>query len=507
MYYLNSLFMNTQRPQSNTAPNASLIAGVSLLLGVVFNYFFYEIESFGIAFPLYVALVLVGLFSIAHFFTKRVNNDVRWLIVPLLFFSTMVAVRSSDFLAFLNVVASLLLLLFINEVSFGGKVKNFLVEDYVNIVFLPFRFIRSLFQTVARVFSQSRTQKEQTTLSHVTKGIVMTIPILAIFLSLFSSADLIFQTYVSDLISIEPETVSRSILALIVTIIFIGAYAYSFQEKESLLTPQQTTKNYSIGNIERSILMGSVNVLFFIFIVVQLTYLFGGESAISAQGFTYAEYARRGFFELIAVAIVSFLLLLVTEKYSIKKEIGHTAGFKILGSFLVVQVMLIIISALIRLSLYEEAYGFTTSRLYGHACIYLLVVTFCLLVYKIHRDTRENVFAFRVFISIALFLAVMNILNPDTFIARRNMERFTATGKLDVEYLGRLSDDALPTTIKIFDIPNEDLRKDFAMELYQRIERGRLSYFSTWQSWNLSRRKADSILNSSMHKIEPYKDY
>ena len=254
-------------------------------------------------------------------------------------------------------------------------------------------------------------------------------------------------------------------------------------------------------------MLGSVNVLFFIFILIQLTYLFGGESNISAQGFTYAEYARRGFFELIAAAIISLLLLLITEKFVIKKETDHALGFKILSTALVAQVILIMASAFTRLSLYEEAYGFTTLRLYSHAFIILLAAIFCLLLYKIYKDKRENTFASRVFVSIVLFLAVMNFLNPDAFIARRNIERFATTGKLDAYYLGRLSGDAIPETIKVLDISNEDLRKRFAHELYWRAQDINSPYFSKWQSFNISRLRAKKILDLKISELEQYRDY
>lgn len=500
--------MNTQNSQPNTLIKAGLIAGVSLVLGLLFDYFFYG-KIPGIAFPLYVILVVVGLFAITNIFKKQISKEVIWILVPLIFFSAMVFVRSSDLLTFLNVVASLLLLLVIAEASFGEKVKNFLVGHYVKIFFLPFKFIRPLFRTLSDLISLRGVNNDRKVLSQVVKGVVMAIPILFIFLLLFSSADLIFQKYVSDLITIdiEPETVFRSILVLIATLVYIGAYSYAFRKTENQIAAQQNNKTYSVGHIESSILLGSVNVLFFIFILVQLTYLFGGEGNISSQGFTYAEYARRGFFELIAVAIVSLLLLLTTEKYIAKKETDHALGFKILSTALVIQVILIMTSAFTRLSLYEEAYGFTILRLYSHAFIILLAVIFCLLLYKIYKDKRENTFAFRAFISIALFLAVMNFLNPDAFIARRNIERFATTGKLDVYYLSRLSDDAVPDTIKVLSISNDDLKKSFARELYWRTQNNDSPYFSKWQSLNVSRIRAEKILNSKIRELERYKDY
>ena len=500
--------MDSQNIRSNTFAKARIVAGISFVLGLLFDYFFYG-KIPGIAFPLYVILVIAGLFVIANFLKKQINKDVFLLLVLLIFFSTMVFIRSNGLLMFLNVIASLVLLLVIAEISFGEKVKNFSIEDYLKIFFLPFKFIHPLFQTLSNLFSLRGAKEDRKVFSQIVKGVLMAIPVLFVFLFLFSSADLIFQKYVSDLINIDNglEIIFRFILILIVTIAYIGAYTYSFREKEGQITAQQNSKNYTIGHIESSILLGSVNVLFFTFILVQFTYLFGGESNIFIKGFTYAEYARRGFFELIAVAIISLLLLLTTEKYVIKKETEHAMGFKILGTALVIQVILIMASAFTRLSLYEEAYGFTTLRLYSHAFIILLAIIFCLLLYKIYKDRRENTFAFRVFLSIALFIAVMNFLNPDAFIARRNIERFDATGKLDIYYLSRLSDDAILDTIKVLNISNEDLKKSFARELYWRAQNSDSPYFSQWQSLNIARMRAYKILNSKIYELEPYKDY
>ncbi|MBI2610249.1 DUF4173 domain-containing protein [Candidatus Giovannonibacteria bacterium] len=492
--------------QSENFFNAGLIAIVSLVLGLFFDYFFYG-KVPGISFLFYVILILAGLFSLAHIFKKQVNNEIFLLIAPLIFFSAMVSARSSMLLTFLNIVASLLILLVIAEVVFGKKVKNFLLGDCIKVIFLPIMFILPFLKTLSDLFALRGVNKDQKVLSPIIRGIIITAPVLFVLLWLFSSADLFFRKYVADLIKIEPETIFRSALVLIATLAYIGAYSYIFRKIENQITAQPSNKTYSLGHIENSILLGSVNILFFIFVLVQFTYFFGGENNVSSQGFTYAEYARRGFFELIAVAIISLLVLLTTEKFAAKKEAEHSPGFKILATALVMQVILIMFSAFLRLSLYEEAYGFTTLRLYSHAFIILLAVNFLLLLFKIFFDKRENAFALRVFISLVLFLAVMNFLNPDAFIARRNIDRFGATGKLDVHYLNSLSDDAIPDTVEILNIADDDLRKSFARDLYWRAQLINSPLFSRWQSLNISRIRAEKILYSKIGEIEQYKDY
>lgn len=131
--------METQNSQSNVLAKAGLIAGISLVLGWLFDYVFFE-KVPGLAFPLYVILIVAGLFTMAGVLKKRINKEVFWLLIPLIFFSAMVFVRASELLTFLNAVASLVLLLIIAKISFGEKIKNFSIEHYVKIFFLPFKF-------------------------------------------------------------------------------------------------------------------------------------------------------------------------------------------------------------------------------------------------------------------------------------------------------------------------------------------------------------------------------
>src|SRR3989338_4388090 len=158
-----------------------------------------------------------------------------------------------------------------------------------------------------------------------------------IFLLLFSSADLVFEKYITNLVSIEisEETVARIILIFVVFLIFTGAYSYVFREREKNAEVQNGKSAGALGKIESYILFGSVNVLFLLFIIIQVTYFFGGESNIILAGFTYDEYARRGFFELIAVALISLAILLLADKFSSGENGGHSSAFKFLSSALI----------------------------------------------------------------------------------------------------------------------------------------------------------------------------
>ncbi|HQA87895.1 MAG TPA: hypothetical protein PLW18_02375, partial [Candidatus Dojkabacteria bacterium] len=180
------------------------IFSISVLLGILFDYFFYD-KGLGIAFPLYILLIVFGLFGISYVYRKRIKKDALLLLIPLFFFSIMTAVRSSELLTFLNVVACIYFLLLITDLCFDKKISNYLIRDYVAVPFTPFKFITPFFKSVSELFSLKQKSKDKKVSSQIVRGILISIPFLIIFILLFSSADLAFQKYMSDLVSINVE--------------------------------------------------------------------------------------------------------------------------------------------------------------------------------------------------------------------------------------------------------------------------------------------------------------
>jgi two-component system, OmpR family, sensor histidine kinase BaeS len=160
---------------------------------------------------------------------------------------------------------------------------------------------------------------------------------------------------------------------------------------------------------------------------------------------------------------------------------------------LIAQVLIIMASALRRLHLYEQAYGFTTLRLFSHAFAIFLGVVFLILAYKIVRSASDKAFAFPAFLAAIAFLAALNLLNPDAFIARQNLQRFDETGKVDTYYLSGLSDDAVPVIVRHLESLPADEQKVLRVSLSDRKGEG-TDRPTDWQSWNLSRQRADRAL-------------
>ncbi|MBI4093342.1 DUF4173 domain-containing protein [Candidatus Kaiserbacteria bacterium] len=482
----------------------ALIVGVSAVLGLLFDYFFFG-QIPGIGFTVFVAAIVIGFIAISMYSDKPLKKDFYWLFPLLLFFALMVAIRSNLLLTALNVVGCALLLLLIVEVNVRDTVRSFIPTDYLKLLFPPYKFVDPLLKTLSDVLSKGKQYKDHKKAGQVIRGIAITAPIVILFTILLSSADPIFGEYFSVFnVNFDGEIVFRIFLGAAVAIICVGAYSYAMFGTPEAQSQQAGKRDF--GLIETTILLGSINVLFFAFILVQTTYLFGGEANIISHGMTYAEYARRGFFELVAIAVLSYLILLATEKYIERNVEEHSKQFKILSTVLVLQLAVLMVSAFLRLSLYEETYGFTTLRVYVHAFIVFMGVIFSFLLYKILIENKDNTFAFRVFLAIVVFVAGMNLFNPDAFIAQKNIERYEATGKLDAEYISYLSADATETKLRVLEIDNPDIQGVIGRSLYESHE-----YYSRneqpWQSWNFARENERRLLKENADKLGLYRNY
>jgi len=495
--------------ESNKSHKLLAIAGVALVLGIVFDMFFYQ-KLPGISFPIFVLLILGGLAVLARIHNIRIPVATWLMAAAALFFSTMVFVRASGTLNVLNILATVLLMVMVAVSVVGKSLTRYLLTDYVRLAIVPLKFLRTALATVAEMITLRTNAKKGGTTSQIVKGIILTLPILVLFLVLFSSADLVFAKYLTNIvdININIETVDRVFWVFTVAFVFIGAYAFALRRHDNHAQDQAWEPARVLGKMESSILLGSVNVLFLLFVLIQLTYLFGGEANITGQGFTYAEYARKGFFELVVVAAASFLLLLATEKYVVKKESRHMGAFKFLSGALALQVFIIIVSAFKRLVLYEQAYGFTTLRFFSHAFTIWLGIVFLLLLYKIFVNNSEQKFLLYGFISGLVVFAVINLANPDAFIARQNMERYKTTGKLDAYYLSTLSEDAIDQQIAALKINDIGLRSVVGHSLYwSYVSERESSWFRAWPATNLSRHRGMRVLQSHLDEITAYKDY
>jgi hypothetical protein len=233
-----------------------------------------------------------------------------------------------------------------------------------------------------------------------------------------------------------------------------------------------------------------VNAVYVLFVAVQFSYLFGAWSEGLPDGFTYAEYARSGFFELVAVSVINFGLLAGALAFGGR---GGSAALHRANRTLLYLLTgctgMMLYSAFSRLMLYEEAYGYTYIRFLAHAFMLFLAVLLVIAGLKI-AVPRIPLAKCCIVCGLVAYTAV-NYAGMDAFIAAKNIERYYATGKIDEAYLLRLSPDAVPQLVRFSEEAYPALRPALADKRRAWSEDKR-----AWPSFSWSRYRAMRALES-----------
>ena len=266
----------------------------------------------------------------------------------------------------------------------------------------------------------------------------------------------------------------------------------SIGRSRSSFSPQ-TWRTPQLGVAEWISVLAGIDALFVLFVGVQFAVLFGGAHRVRVTaGLTYAQYARTGFIQLIVVAGLAVLVILGAWDLGRRTHARDRRIFLGLTTLMVGLCAIILASALKRLMLYEQAFGFTLTRF--AATVIIVWVAFVLLVVLVAawRGARDRVVA-TVLIGAVAAVLVSNLVNPDRYIAQHNLARYERTRMIDVNYLGNaLSADAVPV---IVDAMKRLPRRDTAQLRDELCLRAALLRGSDdIRSWNASRSAARPAL-------------
>ncbi len=256
-------------------------------------------------------------------------------------------------------------------------------------------------------------------------------------------------------------------------------------------------QTFTLGTVETVIILGLVDLLFLSFVVMQVPYLFGGmEMVQNTPDLKLADFARRGFGELVAVAFLVLPMLLASHWLLRRDNERNETIFRVLASIQVGLLFVIMASAMQRLILLtgELGYGWTTVRFYPMVFMIWLAVVFVWFGWTVLLGNRNN-FAWGALWSAIVLLAAVNIFNPDDFIARKNIQLMQQGREYDAYHnASEFSDDAIPAVIDGLEAMSENDRCSSMSHLYRRLVEARSE--SDIRSFNFSREEAYALLNA-----------
>ena len=331
------------------------------------------------------------------------------------------------------------------------------------------------------------------------RGSALALPVVALFGLMLAPADPLLASARDQLgqFLTSWDALPRVLFFGTLFVVMVGACGLTARGPVETTAARPLAERVGIGAVERAIVLGAVTLLFAGFLVLQLSYLFGNLPGTAGSGVTFAEYARRGFAELTIVASLCVVLIAGLD-HGVKRG-RRSWRVHILELALLGELALLLVSAFRRLLLYEDAYGFTTARLYGQVYMVWLAVVLSLVALELRRGLDGHRVVRRAGVAAALTLTGLIYWNHEAWIVQRNVARFAATRQFDARYaVWSLSLNAVPALIAALDKLPPDAAGPLRCELTKRHGSTRPENLR-WYEWNLRRARAQQVLSGLPH--------
>ncbi len=313
------------------------------------------------------------------------------------------------------------------------------------------------------------------------RTVIVSALLVACFGALFASADALFAKWTDALVpdlSIGGAVVRAFVFAFFTGLTLAGCYV--------ALVPPAVAKlalrpGRAVRRFEWAVPVGLVCLVFAAFLAAQATAMFGGHGYLhETTGLTYAEYVHQGFGQLTVATALTVLVVAVAARHAPRRTTSERVWLRGLLGLLCGLTLVVVASALFRMHVYEQAYGFTQLRLLVSVFEAWLGVVL-LLVLVAGLRLRGAWVPLAALVSGAVMLLGLAAINPDGYVAHQNVQRFAETGKIDVDYLATLSDDAVPALATLPE-PQRDC-----------VLGGRSKDTGDWLEWNLGRSRARTV--------------
>ena len=466
---------------------------VAVTLGILADLLLWD-TRWGIAFTLW-ALVLAGLLAVL-FARLSANPPHGWqgALLALGLAGTAVVWRDSSVLIALDVlaVASCSAVAMVRTPQ--GRLLAIRFSDLAKETLAG--FIDALIGAPALIAADRSARRREvgasTGVFPILRGLLLAVPLLILFSALFASADATFEYVLVTVFDIDLSALFRHALVIgMISWILSGLLYGRFLHSHADVIRSATANGPTLGIVEVGLPLGAVALVSGGFVLTQLAYLFGGTAyVLGTPEITLAEYARRGFFELVAVAALTLPLLLAAEWLLRNESVKTRRVFLGLAIAQLILLAVIMASAFHRLYEYQAHFGLTESRIYAAAFLVWVGTVLGVYAASVLRGNRERFLSGALLAGLAV-LALVHTLNPDAKIAQVNIQRSTEGATLDTCYLGTLSADAVPVLLEAFeempDPERSSIRDVLAAQRHELQSAG-------WRSWNLSRSRALGML-------------
>ena len=427
--------------------------------------------------------------------------------------ATSFTITSNGGIRFLTVLSMVILSAtwFVSLSANINKKSDFALLSYI---FVPFAqsFTVNLPKSLKAVFSSR--PKKRWAFGKALLGFILAVPVLMIVLPLLILSDEAFSGLVTNLLKSNIFTVFEVLVGLIIGF-FIFSYCLTLKKREVY-----EGKSIEMGAIDSTILVSFLSVIsvcYFAYLFSQLAYFFDAFKGILPKdySFTFAEYARRGFFEMCIIAVINFVIISLVILFARKKDGKLSAGLKTLCSFVGFFTLVIINTALSKMFLYIKSYGMTELRITTSAFMVFLEIVFLSLLLKLFFK-RVRVLRAAI-VTAACVLTVLGTVNMNFVIANYNYNAYKsgALKEMDVNTIYKMGDEGVPYLVKLTKDENAEVSSAAESKLQKIIDSDKyyktkvkeeidIEGFKTLRVYEIEEKKYDGVGKYSISRDKVY---
>lgn len=303
-------------------------------------------------------------------------------------------------------------------------------------------------------------------LGKVLVGAACAIPVLVIVLPLLVSSDAAFEGLITDILDDLVETFAKILLGAAFGALLIS---YGFAHRMGKPTEEKKSGFAGLEGVFVSSFLGMISLCYLAYLFSQLAYFFNGFAGILPKEFNAADYARRGFFEMSAIAVINLLLLFGTLALSKKKDGRLSLPVLIFSLFIDLFTLVIISTALSKMVMYMNRFGLTRLRITTSAFMVFLGTVFLALFVKYFAPKTPVVKIGMV--TGTCILLLLGFGNVDRVVAEYNIGAYRsgALTALDVDAIGELGATAVPYLAELTEDENEKIAESARKQLDSKI--------------------------------------
>ncbi|MBE6729212.1 MAG: DUF4173 domain-containing protein [Ruminococcaceae bacterium] len=434
-------------------------------------------------------LLMMGLFT--FYFAK--SGTVK----PLPLFCGILAVANSAVFVctsngsvrFFSAVVSFLMGLVFFDGHVNGSAKG--NRETFGIFYTALATIGNLFRVIKSLFTGKDGDKK--VIGKVFIGLACAIPVLLVVVPLLISSDDAFRGMIGDIFKDSAGNIFKAIFGAILSVF---AISYGISIKKGDITRIKKGEFSGIENAYIISFLSAIGFCYLLYLFSQLAYFFSAFKGFLPDGeITYAQYARKGFFEMCVIAVIN-LIIVFLALFLAKKKNGKACGaIKILATFIAVFTLIIIATAVSKMVLYIGTFGMTILRLTTSAFMVFLAVVFISVILRIF-STKINIVK-TALITASCILTVLGTANVNEVCARYNYESYMTKklDKIDVSAMNELSDEGIPYLVKLATGEDKEVSKEARLYLADAV------YYDYFEALEKDSSAADaSITITQKHK-------